>query len=157
MRLHKNVLQQLDRLGATVSKSDRRDARAILIHDVQWPSGPFDSSIEGFVARNPVYEDLPEDEVAMDVPRILGLEFLPAESPGFWEGWQDDFTGVDHDKHSPFATDDAYFYFLADHFRQPTDPLVFKVDHEETGEPPNDWRNLTVSDFLDCLEPRSSA
>jgi hypothetical protein len=84
--------------------------------------------------------------------RCTDFRFL--EQPiaaGFYTGWQEDFSAVDRTRMYPFGVDSHYFYLIAENSADPTDPLVYRVDHETTHEEPTCPEHLTVGSLLSIL------
>lgn len=140
MALSPVIVKHLARLGATLPDSRSGDAVAALVQEAIWPGGTF--------ARRP----------ATDGPLVCGLQFLPPASRGrFWDGWERDFAAVDPARLFPLASDDYYFYFAAANDGDPSDPLVYCVDHEEADAEPYGGRFHTVSDLLSAIEAEGLA
>lgn len=131
MPLSPSIVKELVRLGAAIPEQRAEDAVYALLQDVVWPEGRFaDRSDEYY-------------------PTLRGLQFLPPSAHGgFWEGWEEDFSSVDPQRHHPFAFDDTHFYFIeADDF-DPSDPHVLGVDHEEVDADPELGPSMQVSRLL---------
>jgi hypothetical protein len=134
MGLSQAIVGQLARLGAVLPHPHAGDAVSALVREAAWPGGTF--------ARRP----------GTDGPLVCGLRFLPPHSRGrFWDGWERDFAAVDPARLFPLAADDYYFYFIAANDGNPSDPLVYCVDHEETDAEPYDGRFHTVSELLSAI------
>lgn len=140
MTLSPAIVKQLARLGAAHLTPCAGDAVAALVHEVAWSAGPF--------SRRP----------GTDGPLVCGLRFLPPDSRcRFWDGWEQVFTAVDPTRLVPLATDDYYFYFVAANDSDPSDPLVYCVDHEETDAEPYGGRFHSVSELLAAIAAEGPA
>lgn len=138
MALSPGIVKQLASLGATHPTPRAKDAVSALVHEVVWPSGAF--------AGRP----------GSDRPLVCGLRFLPPDSRGrFWVGWEQVFAAVDPARLFPLASDDYYFYFVAANDDDPSDPLVYCVDHEETDAEPYGGRFHTVGELLSAIAAES--
>jgi hypothetical protein len=62
------------------------------------------------------------------------------------------FKRVDPSQLITFGTDENFFLFVADNSADPSDPLVFTVDHAETDQEPFDCYGMTLSTFLPVLQ-----
>jgi hypothetical protein len=140
MALSPVIVEQLARLGAARPKPRSADAVAALVREVVWPDDTF--------TRRPGEE----------WPLVRGLRFLPPASRGqFWDGWEQAFASVDPTRLFPLASDNYYFYFVADNDCDPSDPLVYCVDHEESDAEPYGGRFRTVSELLSAIEAEQPA
>ena len=135
MGLSPVIVEQLVRLGASRPDPHAGDAVAALVWEVVWPGGTF--------ARRPGTDGL----------LVCGLQFLPPSSRGrFWDGWERDFAAVDPARLFPLASDDYHFYFVARNVNDPSDPLVYCVDHEEAGAEPYGGRFRTIGGLLSVIQ-----
>jgi hypothetical protein len=134
MGLSPAIVTHLDRLGAVLRNVHACDPVTALIQEVTWPDSTFD--------RRPDTEG----------PLVCGLRFLPSDSHGrFWDGWEKDFVAVDSARLFPLASDDYYFYFVATNANNPSDPLLYCVDHEEIDAEPFCGRFHTISELLSAI------
>lgn len=158
MILSQIILDNLERIGAVLPKVEAVSAIHLLVQHVTWPDSTFQGSTERMrkllidQGRNAA-ENWSDEAVRDEMPSLYEFMFRPPDSRGsFWDGWERDFPLVDSRTLFPFASDDYYFYFIADNPADATDPLVYSVDHEETDQEPFRRPGLTVSRLLSVLE-----
>lgn len=145
--------QNILRLGGTIPDNLAQDSITALTRDIVWPEGEFTRSLTRF--RNLIDDENSYNEYELEdrMPWLRSLCFLKQDDQGkFWDGWESDFSGTDPSTHVPFAADEAYFYFIRSNSKNPDDPIVSTVDHEEVNEEPYDRNGFTVSMLLATIE-----
>lgn len=162
MPLSKSIVANLRRIGAVLPEKGQGSATNQLAFEVIWPAADFMRSnrlMRGYLKKLGRSDaDAMSDDVLQDeFPLIYRLRFLQPESRGgFWAGWEQEFPAVDSTCHFPLASDDYYFYFLADNPRDATDPLILAVDHEESTMEPLQRQGLTAGMLLSIIDDASS-
>lgn len=158
MTLSEAILDSLERIGAVIPEAEDGTAIHILVDGIIWPDLTFQGSTERMrkllleQGRSDA-EHWSDEAVRDEMPSLYEFTFLPPDSRGsFWDGWEMDFPRVDSSRLFPFASDEYYFYLIGDNPGDDTDPLVYSVDHEETGQEPYHRQGLTVSRLLSVLE-----
>lgn len=162
MKLSKIIIDNLERIGATIPEAEDITPIHILVDKVIWPDITFQGSIERMrkvlidQGRSDA-ENWSDEAVRDEMPSLYEFTFLPLDSRGsFWDGWERDFPLVDSSMLFPIASDEYYFYFIGDNPDDDADPLVYTVDHEETNQEPYQKQGLTVSRLLSELEAVNS-
>jgi hypothetical protein len=158
MTLSKEIIDSLERIGATIPKVEGSTPIHILVHEVIWPDIAYEGSTERMrkllIDQGRIDAENWSDETVRDeTPSLFEFTFLPSDSRGsFWDGWERDFPLVDSSMLFPIASDEYHFYFIGGNPDDDTDPLVYSVDHEETDQEPYQRQGLTVSRLLLVLE-----
>ena len=144
MDLDPTIRAEIERLGG-VAPSDGWETAV-------WPQGRFNASGDRIRTLFPEYRDLGDEAVFDPFHPVRELSFVGDVRSGFWDSWEQDFSGVDPSIHIPFSSDEAYLFFIhsPDGSAQ---PMVSKVDHETTNESPYCPPNLSLATFLRILEP----
>jgi hypothetical protein len=152
MSISKRLHHELGRLGARVVGESPVSTAHVLSHHVDWPVGEFCQTKERIraVLIDRGYDEKDLDSLAGDFRIVYNLRF-PAQRGEFWAGWQDQFKKLDPATFLPFAADDYYFYFVTDNADDPSEPLLFSVDHEDTSEAPYGMGGIFVSEMLATL------
>ena len=155
MPISEKIKSQAVRLNATFVNQTSKSAVDFLLNSVHWPRSVFTGSVarmREIIAANGEGARFSSEQSYRDYMGML-YQFRFLETPGsFWENWQEQFPLVDSTEFFPFAADDYYFYFLRENRSDKFDPLVYKVDHEETNLEPLALR-YPASILLGVLEP----
>ncbi len=140
------------RLGGVQREPFTQSAVEILTQQIEWPTGTFRSSEHRFREQHAgtTYESMTDTEIQHFLLNWC-YEFEFAKDGSFYAEWQSDFTAVNHAETVPFGADGHYFYLIANNPSDPTNPLVYNVDHETVAEEPYNWQGATVGDLLALL------
>jgi len=150
--LDRELRDHIIRLGGIPREPTAQSAVEILTRQIKWPIGTFRSSEHRFREQHSgtPYESMTDTQVQDSAP-IWCYDFAFATNGSFYPEWQTDFTAVNVTEIVPFGSDGHYFYLIGDNSNDPSDPLVYKVDHETVSEEPYNRQGATVGTLLELL------
>lgn len=140
------------RLGGLPNEPTAQSAVEILTQQIKWPTGTFRSSEHRFRDQHSGtdYESMSDTEIQDSVP-IWCYDFEFATNASFYTEWQSEFTAVNPADTVPFGADAHYFYLVGNNPNDPSNPLVYNVDHETVSDEPYCRQGATVGNLLGLL------
>ena len=150
--LDSELRDHIIRLGGKPREPTAQSAVEILTQQIKWPTGTFRSSEHRFRGQHTgtAYESMTDPEIQDSVPTWC-YDFEFATNGSFYPKWQTDFTAVNVAEVVPFGVDGHYFYLIGDNPNDPSNPLVYNVDHETVSEKPYNRQGATVGALLALL------
>ncbi len=152
MPLSEYVLEQLERLDAAIS--DQSSESITALRSAKMPTGTLDGAFARYrdvLAQYKIndFDDYSDEELEFEMPLVSGFKFAGVD--GFYKGWQADLPAAT-EQHTPLGSDEYNYFFVVPNPRDPKDPLIHVIDHEEQNEPPDEWFDLTVGMLLGILQ-----
>lgn len=140
--MNPEINREIERLGGTPSEQGWAHFK--------WPEGLFNASANRIRELYPKYSGVGEYEIFDDFHPVRELKFVASVEEGFWDDWRADFESVDPSKDIPFASDEAYFFFIHELPNQKC--IISCVDHETSDEAPFPMSHLPLARLLATLE-----
>ena len=142
MSLGGDVVHEIIRLGGSFIEPK--------LSSVSWPPGVFTWSLERAKTEFSELNISTESELDEYFHPVKGLTFL-MDDEGFWINWENDFEETDTMRFSPFAKDEAFYYFL-DRRSSLENPDVYCVSHDAIDEAPYHPKQYKLRKFLRILD-----